>query len=146
MQKNSCPKRIKTLPLLSYKDDEALNTKTLNKMLEIHIKTVLNFCKLRGLDSDNLEFQDTTVWLVSEDPNNTYQDFKMKYKHLKNTSKDYISLLPLKVVIKMKNLTECSKQWYLNSPFSKGSPNDLTAWNKYLKDISPAPNRCHLRT
>ena len=105
-------------------------------MLEIHIKTFRNFCKLRGLDSDNLEFQDTTVWLVSEDPNNTYQDFKMKYKHLKNTSKDYISLLPLKAAIKMKNLTECSKQWYLNPPFFKRSPNNLMAWNKYLKAIS----------
>ena len=56
----------------------------------------------------------------------------MKYKHLKNTTKDYISLLPLKAVVKMNNLTEHSKQWYLNSPFTKGSPNDLTAWNKYL--------------
>ena len=60
----------------------------------------------------------------------------MKYKHLKNTNKDYISLLPLKVAIKIKNLTECSKKWYLNSPFVKRSPNDLTAWNKYLKIIS----------
>ena len=39
-------KRIKSLSLLSYKDDETLNTKTLNNMLEIHIKTFLNFCKL----------------------------------------------------------------------------------------------------
>ena len=129
-------KRIETLSLLSYKDDETLNTKTLNNMLEIHIKTLFNFCKLRALDSDNLEFHDTTVWLVSEDPNNTYEDFKMKYKHLKNTNKDYMSLLPLKVMVKMKNLTEHSKQWYLNSPFTKGSPNDLMASNKYLKVIS----------
>ena len=111
-------KRIKTLSLLFYKDDETLNMKTLNKRLEIHIKTFLNFCKLRGSDSDNLEFHDTTVWLVSEDPNNTYEDFKMKYKHLKTTNKDYMSLLPLKAMVKMKNLTECSKQWYLNSPFT----------------------------
>ena len=60
----------------------------------------------------------------------------MKYKHLKNTNKDYMSLLPLKVMVKMKNLTERSKQWYLSSPITKGSPNDLTAWNKYLKVIS----------
>ena len=36
-------KRIKTLSLLSYKDDEMINTKTLNKMLEIYIKTFPRF-------------------------------------------------------------------------------------------------------
>ena len=36
----------------------------------------------------------------------------------------------------MKNLTERSKQWYLNFPFVQGSLKDLTAWNKYLKVIS----------
>ena len=129
-------KRIKILPLLSYKDDEMFNSKTLNKMLEIHIKTFLNFSRLRGLDSDNLEFHNTTIWFISEEPKNMYPEFKAKFKHLKNTTKDYRALLPLKAAVKMKKLTDRSKQWYLNSSFAQGSPNDLTAWNKYLKVIS----------
>ena len=69
-KKITVQKRIKTLLLLSYRNDEMHSMKTLNKMLQIQIKTFFNFCKLRGFDSDNLECQDTTVWLVSEDPNN----------------------------------------------------------------------------
>ena len=65
-------KRIKTLPLLSYKNDEMLNMKTLNKMLEIHIESFVNFFRLQGLDSEDLENHNTTIWIVSDDPQINY--------------------------------------------------------------------------
>ena len=61
-------KRLKTLPLLSYKDDDNLKTMKLNKKLKLHIDRFLNFFRIRGLDSEDLEIHDTTIWFVSDDP------------------------------------------------------------------------------
>ena len=43
----------------------------------------------------------------------------------------------IKATVKMKNLTERAKQWYLRSPFAAiPRSSDLMVWNTYLNTIS----------
>ena len=129
-------RRMQQFPLLLWKQSTD-HDPHFNKLLKFHIDSFLNFITLRALDSEGLKLHNTSTWFVSEKPSFTYEMFKEKYRKLQDTTQDYMTLLPLKVVIRMQDLTGRAKQWYLTSPFTRpGTHPDLTVWHKNLKVTS----------
>ena len=129
-------RRIQQFPLL-LRNQSTDHDPHFNKLFKFHIDSFVNFITLRASDSDGLKLRNTSTWFVSEKPSFTCETFKEKYRKLQDTTQDYMTLLPLKVVIRMQDLTDRAKQWYLTFPFTRpGTHPDLTAWHKYLKGTS----------
>ena len=104
-------KRVKDVPIFSSRN---LKSKKGNCLSKHQLQSVLNFINFRPHDHDELLEHNTTTWF-SYKRDWKIETFKLEFnKELEESQPNFTKLLPIKVIMRMSNLTYRCYDWLLN--------------------------------
>ena len=105
---------VKHIPLFICKNAQSHEC---NLLLKHHIQNLINFVNVRAIDHDELMDHNTTTWFSHRESYTvkSYQVLKELFQmELKESHPNLMHLLPIKVIVRISNLTYRCYDWLLN--------------------------------
>ena len=134
---------VKHIPLFICKN---MPSHKCNLLLKHHIQNLINFVNVRTIDHDELMDHDTTTWFSQRESYTvkSYQVLKELFqKELKESHPNFMHLLPIKVIVRISNLTYRCYDRLLNGAHRHLNKNEYIAksLNRYVR-LLRALRRC----
>ena len=116
---------LKHIPIFSSRD---INSKSRNELLQHHLQAIINFINFRAFDFDELSDHNTTTWFSYKEFQKikTFEEFRDAFhKECKESQPNFTKLLPVKIIVRMHDLTYRCYDWLLNGAHKKLEKNKV---------------------
>ena len=110
---------LKHIPIFSSRE---INSKSGNELLKHHLQAIMNFINFRAFDFDELQDHNTTTWFSYKEFQKikTFEEFKDAFhKECKESQPNFTKLLPVKIIVRMRELMYRCYDWLLNGAHKK---------------------------